>query len=58
MKSGQTTTLAEYSEIDAGIAALKKILEVCHTETWSHAIKVRRITTIAEANLRGKSSKP
>ena len=40
------------------LLALQKILEVCHTETWSHAIKVRRITTIAEANLRGKSSKP
>ena len=38
------------------LLALRKVLEVCYTETWSHATKVRRIIVIAEANIRGKSS--
>jgi len=56
-KAAKAKELLE-AKCESHTEALKKILEVCHTETWSASIKVRRITTIAEANLRGKSSKP
>ena len=39
------------------MTALKDILEVCHTETWSHATKVRRIIVIADNSILGLGSK-
>jgi len=38
------------------LIALQKILEYCNTETWSYATRVRRITSVAQAGIRGSSS--